>query len=161
VNRSPRQTGRESPAPDSTAAKAQDRTEKDRIAMSMLGQFISRIELTTLALVASGALPLLAAWLIYKQRTRCRGVVIADHGPESIPAYRDGDVVVVEAGQCIPADGRILEGVASVDESAVSGVSVRVLRGEGTDCREVLAGSVVVRGKVLVQGQHAGGKSIK
>jgi len=151
--------------------------------MSMVAQFISRIDSTALAIVATGALPLavLTAWLIYKQvcRTRCRSVVDIEGQVragatsdlvEEIPttpdaqrlrsALRDGDVVLVEAGQRIPADGRILEGVASVDESAVSGVSVRVLRGEGADCREVLAGSVVVGGRILVQVQHVGGEAI-
>jgi len=69
------------------------------------------------------------------------------------PALRDGDVVLVEAGERIPADGRILEGVATVDESVVSGVSDRAFRGEGTNCCEVLAGSGVVEGRILVQVQ--------
>ena len=54
-------------------------------------------------------------------------------GLEEVPAaeLRRGDVVVVEAGQVIPADGEIIEGVGSVDESAITGESAPVIREAG------------------------------
>jgi len=58
------------------------------------------------------------------------------HGrEESVPAssLRKGDVVVVEAGQVIPGDGDIVEGIASVDESAITGESAPVIRESGGD----------------------------
>lgn len=73
-------------------------------------------------------------------------------------ALRNGDLVLVEAGQRIPADGLIVEGVAAVDESVGSGVSARVLRGEGADCCEVLAGSAILEGRAIVQVQRAVGE---
>jgi K+-transporting ATPase ATPase B chain len=44
------------------------------------------------------------------------------------PLLRQGDVVVVEAGQVIPGDGDVIEGIASVDESAITGESAPVIR---------------------------------
>ena len=56
-------------------------------------------------------------------------------GVEEVPAseLKRGDVVVVEAGQIIPADGEIIEGVGSVDESAITGESAPVIREAGGD----------------------------
>ncbi|TAL18741.1 K(+)-transporting ATPase subunit B [bacterium] len=64
---------------------------------------------------------------------------------------RRGDVVVVEAGEVIPLDGEIIEGVASVDESAITGESAPVIRESGGDrsavtgCTRVLSDRIVVR----------------
>ena len=60
---------------------------------------------------------------------------IADGREEKVPAasLRKGDVVVVEAGQMIPGDGEVVEGVASVDESAITGESAPVIRESGGD----------------------------
>ena len=49
------------------------------------------------------------------------------------PMLRQGDVVVVEAGQVIPGDGDVMEGIASVDESAITGESAPVIRESGGD----------------------------
>ena len=46
---------------------------------------------------------------------------------------RKGDVVLVEAGDVIPADGEVIEGAASVDESAITGESAPVIRESGGD----------------------------
>ena len=53
---------------------------------------------------------------------------------EEVPssALKPGDRVVVEAGQTIPGDGEIIEGIASVDESAITGESAPVIRAAGT-----------------------------
>jgi K+-transporting ATPase ATPase B chain len=65
---------------------------------------------------------------------------------EQIPAteLKRGDVVVVEAGQPIPADGEILEGIASVDESAITGESAPVVREAGGDRSAVTGGTRVL-----------------
>ena len=55
-----------------------------------------------------------------------------------------GDVVLVEAGDIIPADGEIIEGVASVNEAAITGESAPVLRESGGDRSAVTGGATVV-----------------
>src|SRR5262249_6317532 len=59
-------------------------------------------------------------------------------------ALRQGDRVVVEAGQVIPGDGEIVEGVASVDESAITGESAPVIREAGGDRSGVTGGTRVL-----------------
>jgi K+-transporting ATPase ATPase B chain len=60
------------------------------------------------------------------------------------PALRKGDVVRVAAGELIPADGEIVEGVASVDESAITGESAPVIRESGGDRSAVTGGTRVL-----------------
>jgi K+-transporting ATPase ATPase B chain len=63
-----------------------------------------------------------------------------------------GDVILVKPGQVIPGDGEIVRGVASVDESAITGVSTLAIRGEpGGGCSEVIGGTQVVSGSILVR----------
>ena len=64
---------------------------------------------------------------------------------------RPGDLVVVEAGQVIPADGEIVEGVASVDESAITGESAPVIREAGGDRSGVTGGTRVLSDRIVVQ----------
>jgi K+-transporting ATPase ATPase B chain len=64
---------------------------------------------------------------------------------------RKGDVVVVEAGQVIPADGTIIEGVASVDESAITGESAPVIREAGGDRSAVTGGTTVLSDRAVVR----------
>ena len=59
-------------------------------------------------------------------------------------ALRRGDLVLVEANDIIPADGEIIEGVASVNESAVTGESAPVLREAGGDFSSVTGGTRVL-----------------
>ncbi len=54
---------------------------------------------------------------------------------------RKGDVVLVEAGDTIPADGEVIEGIASVDESAITGESAPVIRESGGDRSAVTGGT--------------------
>jgi K+-transporting ATPase ATPase B chain len=65
---------------------------------------------------------------------------------ETVPAtaLRAGDIVRVEAGQLIPGDGEIIDGVASVDESAITGESAPVIREAGGDRSAVTAGTRVL-----------------
>ena len=55
-----------------------------------------------------------------------------------------GDVVVVSAGEVIPADGEVIEGIASVDESAITGESAPVIRESGGDRSAVTGGTRVL-----------------
>jgi K+-transporting ATPase ATPase B chain len=62
-----------------------------------------------------------------------------------------GDVVVVEAGQVIPGDGDVVEGVASVDESAITGESAPVIRESGGDRSAVTGGTKVLSDRIVVR----------
>src|SRR5665811_547002 len=62
-----------------------------------------------------------------------------------------GDRVVVEAGQIIPGDGDIVEGVATVDESAITGESAPVIREAGGDRCAVTGGTTVLSDRIVVQ----------
>ena len=64
---------------------------------------------------------------------------------------RAGDYVLVETGQVIPADGEVVEGVASVDESAITGESAPVIREAGGDHSGVTGGTRVLSDRIVVQ----------
>ncbi len=64
---------------------------------------------------------------------------------------RKGDVVLVEAGDTIPADGEVIEGVASVDESAITGESAPVIRESGGDFSSVTGGTRVLSDWIVVR----------
>ncbi|WP_203957751.1 potassium-transporting ATPase subunit KdpB, partial [Planotetraspora mira] len=72
---------------------------------------------------------------------------------EEIPAglLRRGDVVVVDAGQLIPGDGDVVDGVASVDESAITGESAPVIRESGGDRCAVTGGTRVLSDRIVVR----------
>ncbi len=72
---------------------------------------------------------------------------------ETVPAsmLRKGDLVMVRAGELIPADGEIVEGVASVDESAITGESAPVIRESGGDRSAVTGGTRVISDWIKVQ----------
>jgi K+-transporting ATPase ATPase B chain len=67
------------------------------------------------------------------------------------PQLRKGDVVVVSAGEFIPGDGEIVEGVASVDESAITGESAPVIREAGGDRSAVTGGTRVLSDQIKVR----------
>ncbi|HET6988235.1 MAG TPA: potassium-transporting ATPase subunit KdpB, partial [Kribbella sp.] len=72
---------------------------------------------------------------------------------EAVPAaqLQLGDLVVVEAGQIIPGDGDVIEGVASVDESAITGESAPVIRESGGDRSAVTGGTKVLSDRIVVK----------
>jgi K+-transporting ATPase ATPase B chain len=72
---------------------------------------------------------------------------------ENVPAssLRKGDVVVVEAGEFIPGDGEVIEGIASVDESAITGESAPVIREAGGDRSAVTGGTRVLSDRIVVR----------
>jgi K+-transporting ATPase ATPase B chain len=71
---------------------------------------------------------------------------------EQVPAsaLRKGDRVVVEANQFIPGDGEVIEGIASVDESAITGESAPVIRESGGDRSAVTGGTKVLSDRIVV-----------
>jgi len=64
---------------------------------------------------------------------------------------RRGDVVLIEAGDMIPGDGEVIEGVASVDESAITGESAPVIRESGGDFSSVTGGTRVLSDWIIVR----------
>ena len=64
---------------------------------------------------------------------------------------RKGDVVLIETGDVIPADGEVIEGVASVDESAITGESAPVIRESGGDFSSVTGGTRVLSDWIVVR----------
>ena len=75
------------------------------------------------------------------------------------PQLQRGDVVVVEAGQIIPGDGDVVEGIASVDESAITGESAPVIRESGGDRRAVTGGTKVLSDRIVVRITQKPGES--
>ena len=67
------------------------------------------------------------------------------------PDLRKGDYVLVEAGDIIPGDGDVIEGVASIDESAITGESAPVVRESGGDRSAVTGGTRVLSDWIVVQ----------
>jgi len=74
-------------------------------------------------------------------------------------ALKAGDRVAVEAGQTIPGDGEIIEGIASVDESAITGESAPVIREAGADRSGVTGGTVVLSDRIVVRITTRAGES--
>jgi K+-transporting ATPase ATPase B chain len=72
---------------------------------------------------------------------------------QKIPAaqLQKGDLVVCEAGDTIPADGEVVEGIASVDESAITGESAPVLRESGGDRSAVTGGTRVISDRIVIR----------
>jgi K+-transporting ATPase ATPase B chain len=82
-------------------------------------------------------------------------------GVEEVPApdLRRGDIVVVEVGQVIPADGEIVEGVGSVDESAITGESAPVIREAGGDRSAVTGGTRLLSDRLVIEVTQEPGQS--
>lgn len=72
---------------------------------------------------------------------------------------RKGDIVIVKAGQQIPIDGEVIEGAASVDESAITGESAPVIREAGGDRSAVTGGTTVLSDWIVVRGTSNPGES--
>ncbi|MEA2230357.1 MAG: potassium-transporting ATPase ATP-binding subunit [Solirubrobacteraceae bacterium] len=70
-----------------------------------------------------------------------------------------GDIVVVEAGEVIPGDGTVIEGIASVDESAITGESAPVIRESGGDRSAVTGGTRVLSDRIVVEITQEPGQS--
>ncbi len=90
-----------------------------------------------------------------RRETTAKKLARPQHGAAqttvSASQLRKGDVVLVEAGEFIPADGEVVEGVASVDESAITGESAPVIRESGGDRSAVTGGTRVLSDWLVVQ----------
>jgi K+-transporting ATPase ATPase B chain len=98
------------------------------------------------------------------RRTRTETVarrLRADGTEEEVPGttLKVGDRVVVEVGEVIPGDGDIVEGIATVDESAITGESAPVIRESGGDRSSVTGGTTVLSDRIVVQITAAPGES--
>jgi len=78
--------------------------------------------------------------------------LLPDGGSEMVPSakLKCGDEVLVEAGEFIPGDGEVIEGIASVDESAITGESAPVIREAGGDRSAVTGGTRVLSDRIKV-----------
>lgn len=79
--------------------------------------------------------------------------ILANQKFEMVPAsqLRSGDVVFVEAGYLIPGDGEVVEGIASVDESVITGESAPVIRESGGDRSAVTGGTKVLSDHITIR----------
>src|SRR5437899_10157524 len=84
-----------------------------------------------------------------KRRARPERTANVEMVPAS--ALRKGDVVLVETGEFIPADGEVIEGIASVNESAITGESAPVIRESGGDRSSVTGGTQVLSDWIMVE----------
>lgn len=77
----------------------------------------------------------------------------------SSATLKKGDIVIVKAGEQIPGDGEVIEGAASVDESAITGESAPVIREAGGDRSAVTGGTTVLSDWIVVQITNEAGES--
>ena len=82
-----------------------------------------------------------------------------DGGEKPAAELIRGDLVVVVAGETIPGDGTVIEGIASVDESAITGESAPVIREAGGDRSAVTGGTKVLSDRIVVEITQEPGKS--
>jgi K+-transporting ATPase ATPase B chain len=95
-----------------------------------------------------------------RQETNARRLVNGK-GEEIVPAsaLRKGDTVVIEAGEVVPGDGDVIQGIASVDESAITGESAPVIRESGGDRSAVTGGTKVLSDRIVVRITASPGES--
>ncbi|HEX4209137.1 MAG TPA: potassium-transporting ATPase subunit KdpB [Candidatus Binataceae bacterium] len=81
-----------------------------------------------------------------KTRTETQATLLKDGAEISVPApsLRRGDIVIVRANEIIPGDGEVVEGVAAVNEAAITGESAPVIRESGGDRSAVTGGTTVI-----------------
>lgn len=88
-----------------------------------------------------------------KTKTETKAKLVTGDSVKEItaPELKKGDIVLVEAGEIIPGDGEVVDGVASVDESAITGESAPVIRESGGDRSSVTGGTRVLSDWIKVQ----------
>ncbi|GAB6126471.1 potassium-transporting ATPase subunit KdpB [Humidesulfovibrio idahonensis] len=90
-----------------------------------------------------------------RAETPARKLAQADRDAESqmvsSTTLRKGDIVLVDAGESIPCDGEVIDGVASVDESAITGESAPVIREAGGDRSAVTGGTRVLSDSIMIR----------
>jgi K+-transporting ATPase ATPase B chain len=99
-----------------------------------------------------------------RQRTETKAKLLS--GPDrksyelvAAPELKIGNVVVVEAGDTIPSDGEVVEGIASVNEAAITGESAPVIRESGGDRSAVTGGTTVISDWIVVRITSSPGSS--
>jgi K+-transporting ATPase ATPase B chain len=88
-----------------------------------------------------------------KNKKKIRAIRLSGGKEEEVWAseLKKGDLVVCEAGDIIPADGEVVEGIASVDESAITGESAPVIRESGGDRSAVTGGTKVISDRLIIR----------
>jgi potassium-transporting ATPase ATP-binding subunit len=88
-----------------------------------------------------------------RTRTETQAKLVVEGGVKQVPAtsLRRGDVVMVEAGDIIPGDGEVIEGIAAVNEAAITGESAPVIRESGGDRSGVTGGTTVISDWIKVR----------
>ena len=88
-----------------------------------------------------------------KSRTQTKARKLVHNKEEMVLAndLRKGDIVICDAGDIIPADGDVIEGIASVDESAITGESAPVIRESGGDRCAVTGGTKVISDRIMIK----------
>jgi potassium-transporting ATPase ATP-binding subunit len=86
-----------------------------------------------------------------KTQTKARKMEGTEEQSVSATDLKKGDVVVCETGDIIPSDGEVIEGIASVDESAITGESAPVIRESGGDRSAVTGGTKVISDRILIR----------
>jgi K+-transporting ATPase ATPase B chain len=98
-----------------------------------------------------------------RTETKAKRVILPDNYEvyEGVPAedLEPGDLVFVEAGDIIPGDGDVIEGMASVNEAAITGESAPVIREAGGDRSAVTGGTTVISDKIVVRITSSKGSS--
>ena len=128
-------------------AEARGKAQAEALRKTRQATPAQRLKVTDTSVVPAGTL---AAWL-----TEPRSFL------EEVPSnlLKAGELVIVEAGQIVPADGEIVEGIASIDESAITGESAPVVREAGGDRSGVTGGTRVLSDAILVRITAAPGQS--
>jgi K+-transporting ATPase ATPase B chain len=86
-----------------------------------------------------------------KTQTQARKLIGNQEISILAPDLKKGDVVICESGDLIPSDGEVIEGIASVDESAITGESAPVIRESGGDRSAVTGGTKVISDRILIR----------
>lgn len=88
-----------------------------------------------------------------KMKTETMANLVIKDDVQQVPAtqLRRGDIVIVSSGEIIPGDGEVVEGIASVDESAITGESAPVIRESGGDRSAVTGGTKVLSDRIKVK----------
>ncbi len=86
-----------------------------------------------------------------RTQTKARKLVGKLEVPTFATELRKGDIVVCESGDVIPSDGEVIEGISSVDESAITGESAPVIRESGGDRSAVTGGTKVISDRILIR----------
>ena len=86
-----------------------------------------------------------------RTQTKARKIVNDQEVSALATELKKGDVVICESGDIIPSDGDVIEGIASVDESAITGESAPVIRESGGDRSAVTGGTKVISDRILIR----------